>query len=81
MDLKILTLIDSATGTDRIHELMEDVMPPGTYFRLNPIDEAFTAELDETRLEKLEGMQVAARKYISENEHIFEAACKVLALE
>lgn len=38
-------------------------------------------ELDETRQDKLEAMQVAARKYISENIEIFENAVKILAAD
>ncbi len=42
------------------------------------MDEAFSVELDETRQEKLEAMQNAARKFTTENEEEFRAACKLL---
>lgn len=50
----------------------------GRYFRINPTDDAFSVELDETRQDKLEAMQVAARKFCTENEDIFRAAVKLL---
>eukprot|EP00026_Physarum_polycephalum_P000944 Phypoly_transcript_00945.p1 GENE.Phypoly_transcript_00945~~Phypoly_transcript_00945.p1 ORF type:complete len:1032 (+),score=176.72 Phypoly_transcript_00945:541-3636(+) len=74
----IITLVDSATSTERVHEVMEDVLPPGRYFRINPTDEAFSVELDETRPDKLEAMQIAARKFCLENEHLFRDAVKLL---
>ena len=50
----------------------------GRYFRINPMDDAFSVELDETRQDKLEAMQAAARKFCSDNEQLFRDAVKML---
>lgn len=38
----------SATSTERVHEVISDLVPEDSYFRLNPSDSAFACELDET---------------------------------
>lgn len=71
----ISTLIESATSTERVHEVICDLVPPDTYFRLNPSDEAFACELDETDQIKLEEMQKAAQRHIEKNIKLVERLC------
>lgn len=54
----LLTLIESATSTEKVADILEDVMEEGTFYRLNPQGPAFECNLDETRPEMLNKMQV-----------------------
>ncbi|CAG2116450.1 unnamed protein product [Medioppia subpectinata] len=70
---KIIKLIDSATDTEMVDRLMKDLLPPKTYFRINPyLTEMGT--LDENRREKLDQMKADARKYLRKNDNKFTEA-------
>lgn len=67
---KIARLIDSATDTEMVHRLMQDLLPFNTYYRINPIIRD-RANIDENRPEKLENMKVDAQMYLRKNSHKF----------
>ncbi len=66
-------LVDAAVSQERVHEMMSDVLPPGTpYFRLQPSGPQFACRLDEIRRAELVKLQVAARTWIASNDETFE---------
>ncbi|OQR68470.1 calcium-independent phospholipase A2-gamma-like [Tropilaelaps mercedesae] len=74
---KIVKIVDSATDTERVHTLCNDLLPPGTYFRFNPfLSEPFT--LDETRPEKMDQLRLDAQMYLRRNGKKFERAAELL---
>ncbi|KAH7641398.1 calcium-independent phospholipase a2-gamma-like protein [Dermatophagoides farinae] len=77
---KILRLIDSATDTEMIHRLMQDMLPNQVYYRMNPMLTDYST-IDENRPEKLEQMKQDAQIYLRKNEHKFRTAIEQLKLE
>jgi len=71
-------IIDSATNSQKVHDILEDFMKPGEYFRFNPQDDIFYCDLDETNPKILGDMQIAAQKYIHANINEFEGLAKKL---
>ncbi|KAL8450428.1 hypothetical protein Emed_002516 [Eimeria media] len=57
-------LVNAATNTEAIHELLKDVLPESVYFRLNPEIDAIS--IDETSREKLEGLKLAAKRFFED---------------
>lgn len=49
--------------TELVHHTLAAALPTDTYFRLNPQDDAFACELDETDYDKLAAMQVNNRLF------------------
>jgi len=74
----ISTLIESATSTERTHEIISDLLPLDIYYRFNPTGDAFACELDETDQTKLEEMQKFAQRYIEKNIHLIQSLCERL---
>lgn len=70
---KIARLIDSATDTEMIHRLMQDMLPNDVYYRMNPILRDHSS-IDENRPEKLQQMVEDAKIYLRKNEHKFYKA-------
>lgn len=63
----VTSMADKATGTESVHMTLKDLLPPSTYFRLNPyVSEDL--QLDEIREEKLKQMQQDAKMYAQKNE-------------
>ncbi|OEH76765.1 patatin-like phospholipase domain-containing protein [Cyclospora cayetanensis] len=54
-------LVNAATNTETIHELLTELLPPSIYFRFNP--EIDTVSIDETSKERLDKLKLAARRY------------------
>lgn len=77
---KLTRLIDSATDTEGVHRLLQDLLPAGTYYRLNPTLSNYFS-IDETRPDKLEQMKIDALMYIRKNEFKFESAARSLLQE
>lgn len=74
---KLMKIIDSATDTEAVHTVLCDLMPKGTYFRLNPFLSEDIA-LDEIRPEKMATLQMDARLYLRKNEHRIMEAVNLL---
>ncbi|CAD5226441.1 unnamed protein product [Bursaphelenchus xylophilus] len=71
---KISKIVDSATDTELVHNAMSDLLPPQSYFRLNPYM-SFPYTLDEIDPIRLEQMVSDARSYVRRNrQKIFDAA-------
>ncbi|CAN8004940.1 unnamed protein product [Ixodes pacificus] len=70
---KVLKVIESATDTEAVHTTVQDLLPPGTYFRFNPyLSEHVT--LDESRAEKLDQLKQDAQMYLRRNSDKFNSA-------
>ncbi|XP_038054216.1 calcium-independent phospholipase A2-gamma-like [Patiria miniata] len=75
---KLTNIMSSATDTESVHTVLQDLLPSGTYFRFNPpITEDFL--LDENRTEKIQQMQQEARDYLELNELKLVQASGVLS--
>ncbi|KAL8430314.1 hypothetical protein ACSSS7_005982 [Eimeria intestinalis] len=57
-------LINAATNTEAIHELLKDLLPESAYFRLNP--EIDAVPIDETSRERLEELKLAAKRFFED---------------
>eukprot|EP01087_Luapelamoeba_hula_P016336 TRINITY_DN5019_c0_g2_i5.p1 TRINITY_DN5019_c0_g2~~TRINITY_DN5019_c0_g2_i5.p1 ORF type:complete len:1446 (+),score=297.74 TRINITY_DN5019_c0_g2_i5:157-4494(+) len=74
----LYSIVTAAVSSDPIHTVLSDLLPPHTYFRFDPLDEANACALDERREEKWAEMQVATRRYIEENSARFEEVAALL---
>ncbi|XP_072946571.1 calcium-independent phospholipase A2-gamma-like [Epargyreus clarus] len=74
---KFNKILDSATDTEGVHLVLNDLLPPGSYFRFNPplMEEC---AMDEINPEKLNSMIVDTNAYIRRNQHKFEQAAAML---
>ncbi|CAH2058302.1 unnamed protein product, partial [Iphiclides podalirius] len=74
---KFNKILDSATDTEGVHLILNDLLPPGSYFRFNPplMEEC---AMDEINPEKLNNMVVDTHAYIRRNQHKFEQAAYML---
>ncbi|UXI21433.1 hypothetical protein NH340_JMT07376 [Sarcoptes scabiei] len=77
---KITRLIDSATDTEMIHRLMQDMMPNDVYYRFNPTL-TDPSSIDENRSEKLQQLSYDAQMYLRKNGHKFSKALEQLSLK
>jgi len=70
---KVIKMVDSATDTEMTHTIMNDVLPQGSYFRLNPyMSHPYT--LDEIGPEMQMQMQTDAQLYVRKNIRKIRAA-------
>lgn len=74
---KISRFIDSATDTEMVHRLMHDLLPDGSYHRLNPNLSEITT-IDENRIEKLEQMKMDTEMYMRKYDYKLKQAIKDL---
>lgn len=77
---KIARLIDSATDTEGVHRLLQDLLPPGVYYRLNPTLTKYFS-IDEIDPEKLNQMKLDALMYLRKNEYKLNLASQTLLTE
>ncbi|XP_050356706.1 calcium-independent phospholipase A2-gamma-like [Nymphalis io] len=74
---KFNKILDSATDTEGVHLVLNDLLPPGNYYRFNPplMEEC---AMDEINPEKLQSMITDTMAYIRRNQHKFEQAAAML---
>ncbi|XP_046895885.1 calcium-independent phospholipase A2-gamma-like isoform X3 [Hypomesus transpacificus] len=77
---KISTLIYSATDTEGVHTLLDDLLAPDIYFRFNPMLSA-EVSLDESRPGALDQLQADTQLYLGRNKPKLARLCLVLGAE
>uniref|UniRef100_A0A8C9ZX49 PNPLA domain-containing protein n=1 Tax=Sander lucioperca TaxID=283035 RepID=A0A8C9ZX49_SANLU len=77
---KISTLISSATDTEGVHTLLDDLLPPDVYFRFNPMLSAVVS-LDESRPWAMDQLQRDTQNYLERNRPKLARLCLVLGAE
>ncbi|KAM4563459.1 calcium-independent phospholipase A2-gamma-like isoform 1-T2 [Odontesthes bonariensis] len=77
---KISNLICSATDTEGVHTLLDELMAPDVYFRFNPMLSAGVS-LDENRPGALNQMQRDTQNYLERNRLKLARLCLVLGAE
>lgn len=77
---KITNFIDSATDTEVVHRLLQDLLPRNSYYRFNPTISEWTS-LDETRQEKLDQLRTDGQMYLRKNEYKTKKAAQALTAE
>jgi calcium-independent phospholipase A2-gamma len=74
---KFLRILDAATDTEQTHQILSDLMPPGTYFRFNPYLTEMVS-MTECNNDKLRLLENDALMYYRKNEHKFEELAEML---
>ncbi|XP_038578144.1 calcium-independent phospholipase A2-gamma-like isoform X3 [Micropterus salmoides] len=77
---KISNLISSATDTEGVHTLLDDLLAPDVYFRFNPMLSAVVS-LDESRPSALDQLQRDTNNYLERNQPKLARLCLVLRAE
>ncbi|XP_037629375.1 calcium-independent phospholipase A2-gamma-like [Sebastes umbrosus] len=77
---KISNLICSATDTEGVHTLLDDLLAPDVYFRFNPMLSAVVS-LDESRPRAMAQLQRDTQNYLERNRPKLARLCLVLGAE
>ncbi|XP_034550972.1 calcium-independent phospholipase A2-gamma-like [Notolabrus celidotus] len=77
---KISNLISSATDTEGVHTLLDDLLAQDVYFRFNPMLSALVS-LDESRPRALDQLQRDTQSYLERNRPKLARLCLVLGAE
>ncbi|KAF7667456.1 hypothetical protein LDENG_00060340 [Lucifuga dentata] len=77
---KISNLISSATDTEGVHTLLDDLLAPDVYFRFNPMLSA-EVTMDESRPGALDQLQRDTQTYLERNRPKLARLCLVLGAE
>ncbi|XP_068452973.1 calcium-independent phospholipase A2-gamma-like [Clinocottus analis] len=77
---KISNLISSATDTEGVHTLLDELLAPDVYFRFNPMSSALVS-LDESRPQVLDQLQRDTQNYLERNRSKLARLCLVLGAE
>ncbi|XP_041654259.1 calcium-independent phospholipase A2-gamma-like [Cheilinus undulatus] len=77
---KISNLICSATDTEGVHTLLDDLLAPDVYFRFNPMLST-EVSLDESRPTALDQLQRDTQSYLERNRPKLARLCLVLGAE
>lgn len=77
---KISNVICSATDTEGVHTLLDDLLAPDVYFRFNPMLST-DVSLDENRPQALDQLQRDTQNYLERNRPKLARLCLVLSAE
>ncbi|XP_068996369.1 calcium-independent phospholipase A2-gamma-like [Embiotoca jacksoni] len=77
---KISNLISSATDTEGVHTLLDELLAQDVYFRFNPMLST-EVSLDENRPRALDQLQRDTQKYLERNQPKLARLCLVLGAE
>ncbi|XP_059189789.1 calcium-independent phospholipase A2-gamma-like [Centropristis striata] len=77
---KISNLICSATDTEGVHTLLDELLAPDVYFRFNPMLSAVVS-LDESRPQALDQLHRDTQSYLERNRPKLARLCLVLGAE
>lgn len=77
---KISNLICSATDTEGVHTLLDELLAPDVYFRFNPMLSSVVS-LDESRPQALDQLQRDTQDYLERNRLKLARLCLVLGAE
>lgn len=77
---KLSNVICSATDTEGVHTLLDDLLAPDVYFRFNPMLSA-DVSLDENRPQALDRLQRDTQSYLERNHLKLERLCLVLSAQ
>ncbi|XP_028308412.1 calcium-independent phospholipase A2-gamma-like [Gouania willdenowi] len=77
---KISNLISSATDTEGVHTLLDDLLAPDVYFRFNPMLSAVVS-LDENRPGAMKQLHTDTQNYLERNQPKLARLCLVLGAE
>ncbi|RVE42891.1 hypothetical protein evm_012471 [Chilo suppressalis] len=70
---KFNKILDSATDTEGVHQVLQDLLPAGAYYRFNP-PLLQPCAMDETDPQKLRDLQTDAADYCRRNTHKLQQA-------
>lgn len=71
-------LVNAATNTESIHELLTDLLPHSVYFRFNP--EIDAVSIDETSKERLDELKLVAKRFFEDprNKEVLQGLADIL---